>query len=129
NKLGGHSIGKTQIKTVLDGVQLTGDYHQGIKVELSEGWHNVEYHFYFSGDRQDNLYIQPNRAFYQNYYEAIIKDIQLEKGTIATDWTPAPEDIDNDINNLSQEVTKNTTSLNVLENEISLKADSDTVKQ
>src|SRR5699024_5682850 len=68
-KLGGHSIGKTQIKTVLDGVQLTGDYHQGIKVELSEGWHNVEYHFYFSGDKQDNLYIQPNRAFYQNYYE------------------------------------------------------------
>src|SRR5699024_10730373 len=94
NKLGGHSIGKTQIKTVLDGVQLTGDYHQGIKVELSEGWHNVEYHFYFSGDKQDNLYIQPNRAFYQNYYEAIIKDIQLEKGTIATDWTPAPEDFE-----------------------------------
>src|SRR5699024_944134 len=93
-KLGGHSIGKTQIKTVLDGVQLTGDYHQGIKVELSEGWHNVEYHFYFSGDKQDNLYIQPNRAFYQNYYEAIIKDIQLEKGTIATDWTPAPEDFE-----------------------------------
>src|SRR5699024_8794822 len=54
---------------------------------------------------------------------------KLEKGTIATDWTPAPEDFENDISNLTQEVTKNTTSLNVLENEISLKADSDTVKQ
>src|SRR5699024_5374668 len=56
-------------------------------------------------------------------------NLKLEKGNIATDWSPAPEDVDNAISNLTQEVTKNSTSLNVLENEISLKADSDTVKQ
>lgn len=54
---------------------------------------------------------------------------QVEFGNKPTDWTPAPEDTDNKITSLTQEVTKNTTSLNVLENEISLKADSDTVKQ
>ena len=57
------------------------------------------------------------------------KELMLVKGNQTRDWTPAPEDYDNKINNLTQEVSKNTTSLNVLENEISLKADSDTVKQ
>src|SRR5699024_7003371 len=55
--------------------------------------------------------------------------IKVENGNVPTDFTDAPEDVDNEIDNLSQEVTKNSTSLNVLENEISLKADSDTVKQ
>src|SRR5699024_9747733 len=55
--------------------------------------------------------------------------IKVENGNVPTDFTDAPEDVDNEIDNLSQEVTKNSTSLNVLENEISLKADSDTDKQ
>lgn len=58
-----------------------------------------------------------------------IKNFMLNRGNQPLDWTPALEDTESDINNLTQEVTKNTTSLNVLENEISLKADSDTVKQ
>src|SRR5699024_1298541 len=55
--------------------------------------------------------------------------INVDNGTVPTDYTDATEAVDNEIDNLSQEVTKNSTSLNVLENEISLKADSDTVKQ
>lgn len=55
--------------------------------------------------------------------------LKIETGNKPTDWSPAPEDFENDINNLTQEVSKNTTSLNLLENEISLKADSNTVKQ
>src|SRR5699024_9390152 len=30
-------------------------------------------------------------------------NLKLEKGNIATDWSPAPEDVDNAINNLTQE--------------------------
>src|SRR5699024_837633 len=63
---------------------------------------------------------------YKSFY---ITDWQLEKGTVATDVTPALEDIDNDINNLSQEVTKKSSALNVLDNKINLKVDSSTVKQ
>ena len=36
-----------------------------------------------------------------------LKKIKLEKGTIATDWSPAPEDIDNKIEVLSGKVTAN----------------------
>ena len=36
-----------------------------------------------------------------------IAEIKLEKGTIATDWSPAPEDIDNKIEVLSGKITAN----------------------
>src|SRR5699024_5572087 len=65
-----------------------------------------------------------------NVEEYDIEWIKVVKGnTVTKDFVPAPEVSENNINNLTQEVTKNTTSLSVLENEISLKADSDTVKQ
>src|SRR5699024_10302966 len=73
-------------------------------------------------------------SFFPNNQETLDKlnerfYIKVENGNTPTDWSPEPEDFENDIHNLTQEVTKNTTSLNVLENEISLKADSDTVNQ
>src|SRR5699024_8586707 len=40
------------------------------------------------------LYIQPNRPSYATDYVMDIWDWQLEKGNVATDWTPAPEDVD-----------------------------------
>src|SRR5699024_11452719 len=48
---------------------------------------------------------------------------------VQNEWTPYTEDTESDINNLSQEVTKNSSALNVLNNQIALKVDSSTVKQ
>lgn len=49
---------------------------------------------------------------------------KLEEGNMATDWTPAPEDIDNSITTVQETVTSNTTEISALKNSISLKVDS-----
>src|SRR5699024_2404541 len=38
-------------------------------------------------------YIQPNRGNYGDSFEMEVWDWQVEKGTRATDWSPAPEDL------------------------------------
>ena len=49
----------------------------------------------------------------------LIKDIKLELGNKATDWTPAPEDIQNDIENKKQEaIEASRTYIDVKEKEI-----------
>src|SRR5699024_12050658 len=73
--------------------------------------------------------IQPNRNEYGQPFVFDVWDIKLEKGNKSTDWSPAPEDFENDIHNLTQEITKNSSALNVLDNKINLKVDSSTVKQ
>src|SRR5699024_3080087 len=83
----------------------------------------------FNSVADKSIYIQPNRNEYGQPFVFDVWDIKLEKGNKATDWSPAPEDYDNKINNLSQEVTKNSSALNVLDNKINLKVDSSTVKQ
>lgn len=98
--------------------------------KITTDWERYSFTFTASKNDSVGIHMYPrinnNDGTYKSFY---ITDWQLEKGTVTTDVTPALEDVESDINNLSQEVTKNTTSLNVLENEISLKADSDTVKQ
>lgn len=41
-----------------------------------------------------------------------IKNLKLEKGNKATDWTPAPEDVDEEISNAQSTADANTTRLN-----------------
>lgn len=67
--------------------------------------------------------------------------IMLEKGTIATDWTPAPEDLKQDFINTAEEnvenalkpittrVITNETNISELDKQISLMAKSDDVAQ
>src|SRR5699024_855644 len=104
------------------------DASGGIRWEVEAG--NLLRNF----DDDESLRTFNYLSFFPNNQETLDKlnerfYIKVENGNTPTDWSPAPEDFENDIHNLTQEVTKNTTSLNVLENEISLKADSDTVNQ
>ena len=55
------------------------------------------------------------------------KKCKLEKGSIPTDWTPAPEDVENEITTVQETVTSNTTEISALKNSISLKVDSTTL--
>lgn len=67
-----------------------------------------------ASDSNARWYIQPNRPAYGSDFVVEIWDWQLEKGNKATDWTPAPEDVDqkidvvaNDLDGLSVTVSNN----------------------
>ena len=53
-------------------------------------------------------------------------NFKLERGTVATDWTPAPEDTDEQIASIRQEITS---QISVLEGEINLKVSEETVTE
>ena len=52
-----------------------------------------------------NLFRGANHPNNKNSYNTTIIRIKLERGTIATDWTPAPEDLDNSISKLNKSLT------------------------
>ncbi|UXS61035.1 phage tail spike protein [Staphylococcus ureilyticus] len=58
-----------------------------------------------------------------------ITNLKLEKGTVATDYTPAPEDFQNDISSISATVEEQNTELSLMKDSINLKADKTTVTQ
>lgn len=47
------------------------------------------------------------------------KMLKLEKGTKATDWTPAPEDVEGKINNIKEITTSQSTTISVMQGQIS----------
>jgi len=52
----------------------------------------------------------------------IIYDLKLEKGNKETDWTPAPEDVSNSIDDLKNRVSINETAITQTKEEINLRA-------
>ncbi|WP_425255466.1 phage tail spike protein [Mammaliicoccus sciuri] len=52
-----------------------------------------------------------------------IYDIKLEKGNVATDWTPAPEDSDKQLSDIKASVQTQSADISVLKDGIKLKAD------
>lgn len=51
-----------------------------------------------------------------------ISKVKLEKGNVATDWSPAPEDINNEFTTVNNTLKANKVTLDVLQNGISLNA-------
>ena len=51
-----------------------------------------------------------------------IENIKIERGTVATDWTPAPEDAQNDIKPLVARVTSTESDIKVLKDGLQLSA-------
>lgn len=58
-----------------------------------------------------------------------VANIKLEKGNKATDWTPAPEDIDNRFDAAETRITQAETSIETTNNQIALKASTETVTE
>lgn len=58
-----------------------------------------------------------------------ITNLKLEKGTVATDWTPAPEDFRNDISSIGASVVEQNTEIKLMKDNINLKADESIVTQ
>lgn len=96
--MGGHSSGFATKKIVING-QVTTDvnFASGISITDSSEIQTCEvYLIYNGGAYDDNLYIQPQRGLYHSSNDIRIKywDIQIKLGNKATDWSPAPEDIE-----------------------------------
>jgi phage minor structural protein len=101
--IAGHATGFVTNKVLIDGEE-TGDSWSGggnNPYPDDEETHTVEVYIRWNDSDQTGLYIQPNRASYNDDYTAEIWDLQLEKGNKRTDWTPAPEDQVNKTNVLS----------------------------
>ncbi len=96
NTIGGHMSGCTQKALHLNGVKQSKTWSAGITIPSGVTESVVELHFVYVGTASDNnLYIQPNRgATTSGAYAVQIWDIQVEKGTVATSWYPAIEDIE-----------------------------------
>lgn len=110
--IGGHSNGFTTNKFLIDGVEQSNSYSTGGLINDNTETHSVEVYLTYNGNNSDNnLYIQPNRNHYNssNDSQFQIWDLQIEIGNKATDWKPAPEDIDADI----QQVQDNLDNLEV----------------
>ena len=94
--IGGHATAFSQAALYLDGEKRAERWTQGAPLPDDEEEHMIELHLIFGGGAEaDALYIQPNRGFADasGPYSVQIWDLQVERGTVATDWYPAPEDI------------------------------------
>ena len=73
----------------------------------------------FNTDESDEGYIRfDNNGNNGNQSGLYIANIKLEKGTIATDWSPAPEDTDNKIEILSGKITANSNEFSTVYSKI-----------
>src|SRR5690625_2237399 len=68
------------------------------------------------------LYVTNNRSEEEEDIVNYVPRIQLEKGTKATDWTPAPEDVDGAISDVSGRVESLDAEIRTVAGEVSLKA-------
>ena len=100
---GGHNRHTQLLFSIDDVVQLTS-YHNGTTLFPKDNlYHKVIFTFKVSSTALDGAYvkIEPNR--YNGGYTTTmeITNIKLEEGTIATDWTPAPEDVESKITSIN----------------------------
>lgn len=72
--------------------------------------------------RQQVLYLTDMDSKLNTYY--MFKNLQIERGTIVTDWKPAPEDVKNDVSSLEETIiTKIGLEVDNLNKKISAKVD------
>lgn len=72
--------------------------------------------------RQQALYLTDMDSKPNTYY--MFKNLQIERGTIVTDWKPAPEDVKNDVSSLEETIiTKIGLEVDNLNKKISAKVD------
>ncbi|WP_404811179.1 phage tail protein [Actinobacillus pleuropneumoniae] len=82
-----------QLKKIRDGVySATFEWRNPLNVNVEED---------NSLSLRLNLYAYPRTATSDN----TIKQVKLELGNIATDWTPAPEDVESSVNTVSADLT------------------------
>ena len=75
-----------------------------VKGNLGE-WKKVVITFRPQSNLKSNIHIGGNEKVTQNVGNILICDMKLEKGNTPTDWTPAPEDIENKVADIQTDLT------------------------
>ncbi|MFJ8247287.1 hypothetical protein [Peribacillus asahii] len=110
-RIGGHTDATFATRKFfkIDGVENASSFTgTGAVPSLSDGnWHEIIYSFMTPATIVDAnmLYIQPNRSAYTHPLNVDIKDIQIEKGNMPTEWSPMPEDIDTQFSTVSSNIS------------------------
>ncbi|WP_415578712.1 phage tail spike protein, partial [Hathewaya histolytica] len=89
--------------------------------DATENWKRYIYNFKSKevGNERIVNFITPK----VDPYVLDIRNIKLERGNKATDWTPAPEDIDQAINTIDTKINSSNSSIDLLKNQISAKVE------
>ena len=70
-------------------------YYYSSMQEDSADWKHIVLSFTASGPTRDNCYLRiDNNGTTGGTSTLWVRNVKLEKGTVATDWTPAPEDLE-----------------------------------
>ena len=98
--------------------------------EVSNAENGIRFIITITTGSSDNVWrfylcVNPNATGQYVYF----KLPKLEKGNKATDWTPAPEDIDNRFDTAETRITQAETSIETTNNQVALKASTETVTE
>lgn len=89
----------------LDGVYV-GAYGDAVSLAQNTKLH-VEVRFRTKATTTDSIYIQAQRGNSSPItMEHVIENLKVEKGNKATDWTPAPEDLEERVTNVESSITQ-----------------------
>ena len=98
-------------------------------------WYHVIQKVVIPEKASDNVGVQQAIQFHGTNaniecgFTARFRNVKLEKGNKATDWTPAPEDIDNRFDAAETRITQAETSIETTNNQVALKASTETVTE
>lgn len=99
----------------------SGSYHSFSKTfQVTNEWNRYSFTF-IPTENVDFTDKRSLLAFYGTYGTGnfpSVKNIKLEKGNKATDWTPAPEDIDTEITNIDSRISSAESSITQISNKI-----------
>lgn len=90
-------------------MQVESNQNTRFNQKIGTSWQKYSGQVMFQSDNR-TLYIYPTTA---NVW-VHINSLKLEKGTIATDWSPSPEDFDNKIGVLQGQITANANKFNTV---------------
>lgn len=84
-------------------------YEEG-KKRYSVSVQALDYNYDLYGDKKDYIpdavFIYPNSSYDSGGGCFTVSNVKLERGTVATDWTPAPEDVAESVSNVNSSLTK-----------------------
>lgn len=96
-----------------DGLKILTSTSSTIQTNGDEKWHKYKF-VITTNDLNAGI---DNQCLYFSRFNAvgyrIIKNLKLEKGNIPTDWTSAPEDVENRVSSAETKISQNANSINL----------------
>ena len=101
-------------------------YEEG-KKRYSVSVQALNYNYDLYGDKKDYdpdaVFIYPNSSYDSGGGCFTVSNVKLERGTVVTDWTPAPEDVENTMAMLENSLSLSNGEIDYLKKAVTSKAD------